>query len=311
MIIDCFTFYNELKMLKFRFAEMNDVVDWFVLVEATRTFTGKEKKLFFKENQHLYEEYKHKIIHIVVDDMPIEGDAWARETFQRNAIDRGVSTLQLTESDIILISDVDEIINTILLKNLRFIPSFRGSILFHLDFYYYNLTTRNKQAFSRTMLATYDVYNNMGRSPQSIRFSQPFNYIDNKAGWHFSYFFDEYMISNKIQNFSHTELNLEKFTNLENIRERVRMGVDLFDGEGAKWEQIPIEQNSFLPNNYKLLFDDSDNKYVLSTDVRQRRREAASELKNISAAATSLAEAASAAAAALEASELLLEHMFH
>jgi len=255
MIIDCFVFYNELKMLTFRFAEMNDVVDWFVLVEATRTFSGKEKPLFFKENQHLFEAYKHKIIHVVVDDMPTEGDAWARETFQRNAIDRGVSTLHLTDSDIILISDVDEIININILNGIKQHPEFRGNILFHLDFYYYNMTTRSKNKFSRVMLLTYDLYNAMGRSAQAIRFSNSILQVHEKAGWHFSYFFDETMISNKIQNFSHQEYNIEQFTNPDKIRERVAKGADLFDRGGDEWSQIPIEQNPFLPRNYQLLLN--------------------------------------------------------
>ena len=48
-IIDCFTFYNELKMLEFRLAELNDDVDYFVLVESTFTHTGNKKDLFLKK----------------------------------------------------------------------------------------------------------------------------------------------------------------------------------------------------------------------------------------------------------------------
>ena len=53
-IIDCFTFYNELKMLEFRLAELNDDVDYFVLVESTFTHTGNKKDLFFEKNKNLY-----------------------------------------------------------------------------------------------------------------------------------------------------------------------------------------------------------------------------------------------------------------
>ena len=49
-IIDCFTFYNELNMLDYRLNVLNNVVDYFILVEARQTFVGKEKKLFFEEN---------------------------------------------------------------------------------------------------------------------------------------------------------------------------------------------------------------------------------------------------------------------
>ena len=48
-IIDCFTFYNEFEMLTYRLNVLNDLVDYFILVEANQTFTGCKKLLFFKK----------------------------------------------------------------------------------------------------------------------------------------------------------------------------------------------------------------------------------------------------------------------
>ena len=45
-IIDCFLFYNELELLKFKLKELNDVVDYFVLIESKYTFVGNEKELY-------------------------------------------------------------------------------------------------------------------------------------------------------------------------------------------------------------------------------------------------------------------------
>ena len=69
-IIDCFIFYNELELLTYRINILNDVVDYFVIVESTHTFIGKEKKLYFDENKNLFEKFKKKIIYIIVDDFP-------------------------------------------------------------------------------------------------------------------------------------------------------------------------------------------------------------------------------------------------
>ena len=93
-IIDCFIFYNEMDLLTYRLNILNDVVDFFVIVEATRTFIGKEKPLFYNENKHLFEKFHDKIIHIIVDDFPYKypsiniarGDQWENERFQRNQI---------------------------------------------------------------------------------------------------------------------------------------------------------------------------------------------------------------------------------
>ena len=45
MIYDCFAFFNELDLLEIRLNALDEVVDRFVLVEATRTFQKKEKQI--------------------------------------------------------------------------------------------------------------------------------------------------------------------------------------------------------------------------------------------------------------------------
>ena len=96
-IIDCFIFFNELDLLKYRLNILDDVVDYFVLVESTHTHIGKEKPLFYNENKNMFEKFNHKIIHVIVDDFPykypninIEKDEqWTNERFQRDCISRG------------------------------------------------------------------------------------------------------------------------------------------------------------------------------------------------------------------------------
>jgi beta-1,4-mannosyl-glycoprotein beta-1,4-N-acetylglucosaminyltransferase len=41
-IIDCFIFYNELDLLTYRLNLLDDIVDYFIIVESTHTFVGKE-----------------------------------------------------------------------------------------------------------------------------------------------------------------------------------------------------------------------------------------------------------------------------
>ena len=122
-IIDCFTFYNELKMLSFRLKELNDVVDHFILAEATLTHAGEPKELIYQNNKHLFEEYNHKIIHIIVDDMPTDvshiAKAWDREIHQRNCLMRGIEQLDIKDTDIILVNDCDEIPNPELLEQMK------------------------------------------------------------------------------------------------------------------------------------------------------------------------------------------------
>jgi beta-1,4-mannosyl-glycoprotein beta-1,4-N-acetylglucosaminyltransferase len=108
-IYDCFTFFNELDLLEMRLNILNNYVDYFVLVEATKTFSGKPKELYYLKNKEKFNKFSHKIIHITVDDMPEikDNNRWELESFQRNAIIRGLTNCQ--SDDVILISDIDEI----------------------------------------------------------------------------------------------------------------------------------------------------------------------------------------------------------
>ena len=49
MIIDAFTFFNEKELVELRIKYLNDLIDYFVIVEADVTHTGKEKKWNFPD----------------------------------------------------------------------------------------------------------------------------------------------------------------------------------------------------------------------------------------------------------------------
>ena len=83
-------------------------MDKFVISEATETFSGLQKPLYYEENKDMFKEFEDKIIHIVVDDTP-QGDTHYRDTFQKNAVTRGLKDCK--DDDIIIFSDLDEIPN--------------------------------------------------------------------------------------------------------------------------------------------------------------------------------------------------------
>ena len=70
MIVDCFTFFNELDLLELRLEELHESVDYFVLVEASKTQSLLDKPLYFEENKLRYSKFLDKIIHVKVEDCP-------------------------------------------------------------------------------------------------------------------------------------------------------------------------------------------------------------------------------------------------
>lgn len=89
MIYDCFTFFNEIELLKIRLNILNDVVDKFIIVEADKTQRGESKDFNFATVKHDFDnKYHDKIVYIKVTDCPILKNSkdWAIEHFQRNSI---------------------------------------------------------------------------------------------------------------------------------------------------------------------------------------------------------------------------------
>lgn len=254
-IVDCFTFYNELDMLTYRLNILNDVVDYFVLVEATHTHVGKEKMLYYQENKHLFEKFNHKIIHIIVDDFPhkypninIEKDEqWINERFQRDCISRGIDILNLTSNDIITITDLDEIPNPMILSQIKNNEIVVNINIIEMDLYYYNLNSKMDHKWYHSKVLTFEKYNELNLGCDKIRFYNcP---IIKHAGWHLSYFGNKKFIKNKLENFTHQEFNKVEFTDEKLIEQRINDGKDLFDRPNGIIN-IPIEDNDNLPPNY-------------------------------------------------------------
>ncbi len=257
IMIDCFIFYNELDLLSYRLNILNDVIDYFIIVESTHTFIGKEKKLFFDENKDLYNEFKNKIIHVIVEDMPYKypdinisnEEQWKNEIFQRNCISRGLNLItDLRDDDIIIISDLDEIPDPrTLIKIQSNDIELKEISSLEMDFYYYNLKTFLTKWHSSKILP-YKLYNNM--TCNEIYRLNKCQIIKN-GGWHLSYFGDNKFIQNKIINFSHQEFNISEIINLDNIQKNIETNSDLFNRD-IDIQKIEISDNKYLPLKYDI-----------------------------------------------------------
>jgi len=252
VVVDAFIFYNELQMLNFRLHELNDVVDIFVIVEANLTFQGKPKPMFFAENKHLFEKFLPKIVHVVVDDMPVDSNAWGRERFQRNAIVRGINRLSLKRSDILITTNADEIPDATELARIKQNGLPGGIHCLNQVMYYYNPTCRSRSLFLYGKIMEYGAYLDSDRDIDRMCFEVGYPRVE-RGGWHFSYFGGADFIKVKLEGFSHAELNTDEFKNKEYIEEKIREGKDLFGRDYYKWDIVPIHENTYLPKNIHML----------------------------------------------------------
>ncbi|MGA8654861.1 MAG: hypothetical protein WB586_01835 [Chthoniobacterales bacterium] len=106
-VYDCFLYNGEIDALEIRLHELAEVVHRFVVVESDTTFRGLRKTQSFDPSDPRVAPFAAAIRYVVVLDMPPTEEPWQRETWQRNAILRGLP--DAGEDDIVLVSDVDEI----------------------------------------------------------------------------------------------------------------------------------------------------------------------------------------------------------
>jgi len=135
-IFDCVIYLDEDLLLDLRFNILNNYVDYFVIVESSKTWQNNKKKFNFKINKFL--KFNHKIIYIKVEDMPNGDNPWLRENFQRNCITRGISNA--ASEDLVIISDADEIPNP---KKIKEFNVKKKYAVFEQKQFYYKLNLMN------------------------------------------------------------------------------------------------------------------------------------------------------------------------
>lgn len=245
-VFDGFTYNGESGMLNLRIQELRHVVDLHILVESTKTFSGAERPIMYDPTT-IPDGLRHKVVHVVVDDSPGDGDAWSREHHQRDAIRRGLPDDVVAE-DILMISDVDEIPNPRAVEwLLRQEPILRGVWAFRMDFYYYDTDHLKAQKWfhARAVAASCP-------TPPSIVRMGPIDggVIPVHGGWHLSYFMTADQIADKIRSFSHQEYNTPEFTDPGAISDRIHNNKDLFDRPD---EHFVCVDNAELPAHIALI----------------------------------------------------------
>ncbi|MFI5203079.1 MAG: hypothetical protein ACHQF2_01185 [Flavobacteriales bacterium] len=285
MVVDCFTFFNELDLLEIRLNELNPVVDKFVLVEATHTHQFKPKPLYYAENKERFSNFHNKIVHVVVDKYPPnpENTPWIYERHQRNMIAEGLKGF--SDDDFILVSDLDEIPRP---SSIQQALKNDGMSIFIQDCYYYFINCINSSPqgndepykWTGTVMARKKLIDNKF-SPQFLRdvsihalsanhprfisrmvwkwwkFKKltlkgvPVHFMQN-AGWHFSYLGGVDRIIAKIESFAHNEFNKPEFKNPERIGEAIRNGEDIF-GRGYTYSFVKVDDTypTYILNNLK------------------------------------------------------------
>ena len=233
-IYDCFTFFNEFDLLELRLQELYDHVDYFVLVEANRTFQNNTKPFYYQENIDRFAPWMDKILSISLTNMPADTDTWGRERHQRDAILNGL--YEAHDNDIIMISDVDEIPRPETIAKLQNssqnIWGFRMPLFnFKLNYMMYTQDYYSvwSGAIRRHLLNSPEDFRRMRHilNQWAYEFSDDNVQIVEHAGWHFTYLGTENFARAKIQSFAHQETNTPDILDQLDINESIKQGVGI------------------------------------------------------------------------------------
>jgi beta-1,4-mannosyl-glycoprotein beta-1,4-N-acetylglucosaminyltransferase len=239
---DCFLWNGEWDLLRARLDLLKDVVDTFVLVEGNRSFRNRAKPFVFEPQSY------PQIRYVAVNDFPpYDGDPWGYEAFQRRALTRGLWDAR--PEDRILVSDADELFDPAVLAT-----SGNDPLILDLDLYYYWLDCRvlNLDAYG-----PFQVPFRLLTDPFLLRKAVCLWHSDqahlhflaarelktweyrNHAGWSFSFLESPQQMRQKLQDFSHDDLDTPQARDLDHLAACRQNLTDIWD-RGLVLEQAEV-----------------------------------------------------------------------
>jgi beta-1,4-mannosyl-glycoprotein beta-1,4-N-acetylglucosaminyltransferase len=256
MTYDTFSFFNELDLLEIRLNILDPYVDFFVLCESNKTFSGMDKPLVYKGNRKRFSKWNKKIIHLIVDDYPSDQRIcelmdsrdyvpkdmphFRRAFYQKESIKRGL--MGLKDNDICYYGDVDEIWKP------QFVDDDRPYKLWQTCYSYF-LNNRSSEKWAGTVVTR---YKNIKNGCLNDLRADPKFFLEN-GGWHFTNMGGVEAIRKKIESYDHQEFNTESVKS--QIRKRFEKNEDFlgrkYDYSGKKFKFIIDERDlpSYLISN--------------------------------------------------------------
>lgn len=236
MLVEVVLFNDELELLEARFHEGEDVVDQWIIIESSETFTGQPKTLYYLENVERFVRWGDRVRSI---EARLAGPrTWDREAQQRDAL--VPELLQLPGDAVVALCDGDELIDS---RDWPLIEEMtkHGTVCFPMVQHYFTLCwstppfnpprggrmRRSRAARARDI-------------PTSVSAWADGQYgLELETGWHLSCLGGPGRLLKKLQSFSHTELSGPDWANLENCERMIRDGIDI--DPNRNWPLTKVE----------------------------------------------------------------------
>ncbi len=277
-LFDTFLFFNELDLLEIRLNVLGPYVDYFVVTEATVTFAGKPKPLYYYENRERYKAFSQKIIYNRIDFTPNDFTGFTppneyftdrmrsyghksggvplnklsrdfqREVYQRDSIINGLIGVA-KDDDLIIVSDLDEIPNTEHLVGAE--SKFGPGLLYNfcMRWFMYYLNVQCNDDWFGTRVCRFDYLK--GKSVDLMRYhlesriEQPGPIVEN-GGWHFSFLGGQDRVREKLNAYSYQGrrsrylLKILDFLMRDRIEKKIARNEDIFN-KGRRFTTVEMD----------------------------------------------------------------------
>jgi Glycosyltransferase family 17 len=247
-IINNFLFRNEYDLLEIRLATEYEYVDQITIVESDHTFTGNYKGHNLEQHKERYAQWWDKIKYVKIGKAPhknpMDAEHWNRNHFYD-------TWENMTEQDVVIINDVDEIIRA---ETLQFIREtdynfYRlGMPFFNFKFNYLNIKGHTPWPSAKAFRGNFVKESDGMRGIQERPFQK--NITLNHAGWHFSYLGDREWILEKMRSYAHPEELTDNVENNLYIDQLISQGKDFASRPGFVF--APVKLDSYFP---KIILD--------------------------------------------------------
>lgn len=249
MVIDCLPFFNELDLLEIRLHELADVVDVFVLSEATLTFTGKPKPLYYNENQDRFEEFRDRIHHVIISDyrgMNVDDTRSMDREQKQRGLDYVRDALRPGQRDTVIMADVDEIPRASVIEQAKRETWWSAAMIeMQLYYYYMNCRAKGRPGSWRNPRLLHPL------KGQRIHYNSTRKGLSEKdywyAGWHFSFLHNSIRdIQYKVASYTHApEFDNAHYMAEDHINDCIDQGRDIFRRKRYQFEYV--DDLSYLP----------------------------------------------------------------
>lgn len=237
---DCFSFFNELELLEIRLNELWNIVDYFGIIEANKTFQGDPKPYNLEEDRNILNKYGEKIIYLKYNWTYPKG-VYA-EHIQQNLLVNGFKNAQ--KEDLIIYSDIDEIPNSKIIEQLkidfkepqnktRFVSLSGPMYCYKLNGLRINEELGSPKVWYGPILFTKEYFDNANTTLFELRKLKDKNDWEIKnSTWHFSYIGDTLnKILYKFQSWGHARDDfvldfLGRNNSQENKMEKIQEAID-------------------------------------------------------------------------------------